>query len=115
MPSGFFPSYFVSVAAAGAGRAVKHLRINSLSSCRALVDKTFFNSLRRDNPRRPPVDPELNLRIFSRFRLIFSFLALVRHAASSVETTPNNRSDGEKGLITNDFQREREIGENSRT
>jgi hypothetical protein len=52
--------------------------MNSASSCRAVDDKAFFINLRRLIPFLPP--PVLNLRIFSRLRLIFSFLALVRQA-----------------------------------
>ena len=59
----------------------KHLAMNSASNWRALLDWAFFNSLRRLKPLRPPV---LNLRMFSRLRLIFSFLALVRQLKSSV-------------------------------
>lgn len=54
--------------------------MNSASSCLAFDDCAFFKSLRRVRPLRPPV---LNFRIFSLLRFIFSFFALVRHAASS--------------------------------
>lgn len=56
--------------------------MNSASSCRAVEDNAFFISLRRLIPFLPP--PVLNLRIFSRLRLIFSFFALVRQANNGV-------------------------------
>lgn len=61
---------------------MKHLAMNSDSSCRALDDWAFFSSFLRLVPRRPPV---LNLRMFSRLRLSFSFLALTRHASRDEE------------------------------
>jgi hypothetical protein len=61
---------------------MKHLAMNSFSVWRALFDRTFFNVFLRLVPRRPGLE---NLRMFSRFRLIFSFLALMRDANNSVE------------------------------
>lgn len=58
---------------------MKHLAINSASTARALDDKLFLRSFLRLNPFLPPT---LNLRMFSRLRLIFSFLAFVRDAAN---------------------------------
>jgi len=66
----------------GAGIEVKHLAINSASSWRALAACAFFNIFLRLRPRFPVV---LNLRIFSRLRLIFSFLALTRHPSRDVQ------------------------------
>jgi hypothetical protein len=61
---------------------MKHLVMNSASSCRALDDCAFLRIFRRLIPRRPP--PVLNFRMFSRLRLIFSFLAFTRQALREV-------------------------------
>ena len=61
---------------------MKHLAMNSFSNWRALLDSAFFKTFLRLVPLRPG---EANLRMFSRFRLIFSFLALIRDAINSVE------------------------------
>jgi len=60
---------------------MKHLAMNSFSLWRALLDRTFFNVFLRLVPRRPGLE---NLRILSRLRLIFSFLAFIREANNSV-------------------------------
>lgn len=61
---------------------MKHLEMNSVSDCRALLDKIFFRIFLRDVPFRPGLE---NLRMFSRLRLILAFLALERHASNNVD------------------------------
>ena len=63
---------------------MKHLAMNSFSNWRALLDSAFFKTFLRLVPRRPG---EANLRMFSLFRLILSFLALMRDDINSVEET----------------------------
>ncbi len=59
---------------------VKHLAINSFSSCLASFDATLRIIFLRD------IFPLfLNLRMFSRLRTRFSFFAFTRHASNSVE------------------------------
>ena len=58
---------------------MKHLARNSFSSCRACWEATFLIIFFR--LVRPRFE---NLRMFSRFLWRFSFLALTRHASSSV-------------------------------
>jgi hypothetical protein len=64
------------------GTVMKHLVMNSASSCRALDDCAFLRIFLRLNPRRPP--PVLNFRMFSRLRFSFSFLAFTRQASREV-------------------------------
>ena len=60
---------------------MKHLLMNSFSRWRCSLAWAFFKIFLRLVPRFPG---EENLRMFSLFRLIFSFLALTRHPKSSV-------------------------------
>ena len=65
----------------GGDTVMKHLAINSFSTCRAAPDWSFLIIFFLLVPFFPPF---LNLRIFSLLRLRFSCLALIRLASREV-------------------------------